>query len=70
MQVMDVSKEIKALEEQILMLKSIKPSTTKSNKILLVEEYRNYLESTKNAIEIDLDPTEYIRKLRNKGDFY
>jgi hypothetical protein len=48
-------KVAKAVEEQ-----------TSEDRGITVEDYRQYLKLTEGQSE-DLDPTEYIRKLRQKG---
>jgi hypothetical protein len=54
-------KVAKAVEEQIRMFKI----DTSEDRGITVEDYRQYLKLTEGQSE-DLDPTEYIRKLRQK----
>ncbi len=58
-------KVAKAVEEQIRMFKGV----ASEEQGITVEEYRQYLKLTEGRSE-ELDPTEYIRKLRQKGEFY
>jgi len=58
-------KVAKAVEEQIRMFKGV----ASEEQGITVEEYRQYLKLTEGRSE-ELDPTEYIRKLRLKGEFY
>ena len=58
-------KVVKAVEEQIRMFKIV----TSENRGITVDEYRPYLKLTEGRGK-ELDPTEYIRTLRLKGEFY
>ncbi|MCW3134402.1 MAG: hypothetical protein N2V78_08770 [Methanophagales archaeon] len=58
-------KVVKAVEEQIRMFKGV----ASEERGITIEEYRQYLKLTEGQGE-ELDPTEYIRKLRLKGEFY
>ncbi len=58
-------KVVKAVEEQIRMFKGV----ASEERGITVGEYRKYLELTEGQGE-ELDPTEYIRKMRLKGEFY
>jgi hypothetical protein len=58
-------KVVKAVEEQIRMFKGV----ASEEHGITVEEYRQYLKLTEGRGE-ELEPTEYIRKLRLKGEFY
>jgi hypothetical protein len=58
-------KVVRAVEEQIRIFNRV----ASEERGITVEEYRNYLKSTEGRGE-DLDPTEHIRKLRLKGEFY
>ncbi len=62
-----VDKKIKALEEQIELLKSF---ISKKEPLITIDDYREYLAKTKKAIIESIEPTEYIRKTRVKGEFY
>ncbi len=62
-----VDKKIKALEEQIELLKSF---ISKKEPLITIDDYREYLTKTKKAIIESIEPTEYIRKTRVKGEFY
>lgn len=67
MQKLQVDKKIKAFEEQIELLRSF---ISKKEPLLTIKEYHNYLAKTKNVIAGSIEPTEYIRKTRVKGEFY
>ncbi len=67
MQKLQVDKKIKALEEQIELLKS---SFSKKEHLVTIKDYRKYLAKTKKAVVESMEPTEYIRKTRVKGEFY
>lgn len=67
MQKLQVDKKIKALEEQIELLKSF---ISKKEPLITIEDYRKYLAKTKKAVVESIEPTEYIRKTRVKGEFY
>jgi hypothetical protein len=67
MQKMQVDKKIKALEEQLELFKSF---ISKQEPLLTVEDYRKYLSKTKRVVVENIEPTEYIRKTRVKGEFY
>ena len=58
-------KVVKAVEEQIRMFKGV----ASEERGITIEEYRQYLKLTEGQGE-ELYPTEYIRKLRLKGEFY
>jgi hypothetical protein len=58
-------KVVKALEEQMRIFKE----GTSEERGITVEEYRKYLRLTEGKGE-ELDPTEYVRKMRVKGEFY
>ncbi len=58
-------KVVKAVEEQIRMFKGV----ASQERGITVEEYRQYLKLTEGRGE-ELEPTEHIRKLRLKGEFY
>lgn len=58
-------KVVKAVEEQVRMFREV----TSEEQGITVGEYRKYLKLTEGRGE-ELDPTEYIRKLRQKGEFY
>lgn len=60
-------KEIKALQEQIELLKSL---VSKRKTQITIEDYRKYLAKTKKAVVEYIEPTGYIRKTRVKGEFY
>ncbi|KCZ70972.1 hypothetical protein ANME2D_03001 [Candidatus Methanoperedens nitroreducens] len=66
-QTFQVDKKIKALEEQIELLKSF---ISKKEPLVTIEDYRKYLAKTKKAVVEYIEPTEYIRKTRVKGEFY
>ncbi len=66
MQRLYVDKKIKALEEQIELLKSF---VSKKEPLITIADYRQYLAKTKKAIMESIEPTEYIRKTRAKGEF-
>jgi hypothetical protein len=63
--IMISEKVVKAVEEQIRMFKGV----VSEERGITVEEYRKYLKLTEGRGK-ELDPTEYIRKLRLKGEFY
>ncbi len=67
MQRLYADKKIKALEEQVELLKSF---ISKKEPLITIEDYRKYLAKTKKAIVESIEPTEYIRKTRVKGEFY
>ena len=67
MQRLGADKKIKALESQIELLKSF---NSKKEPLITIEDYRKYLAKTKKAVAEYIDPTEYIRKTRVKGEFY
>ncbi|MCZ7393371.1 MAG: hypothetical protein ABOK23_09060 [Candidatus Methanoperedens sp.] len=67
MQKLQVDKKIKALEEQLELLKSF---ISKHEPLLTIEDYRKYLAKTKKAVAASVEPTEYIRKTRVKGEIY
>ena len=67
MQRLYIDKKIKALEEQIELLKSF---ISKKDPLITIDDYRKYLAKTKKAIIESIEPTEYIRKTRIKGEFY
>ncbi|CAG0975481.1 MAG: hypothetical protein MPEBLZ_03747 [Candidatus Methanoperedens nitroreducens] len=67
MQRLHVDKKIKALEEQVELLKSF---ISKKEALITIDDYRKYLAKTKKVIKISIEPTEYIRKTRVKGEFY
>jgi len=67
MQKLQVDKKIKAFEEQIELFQSF---ISKKEPLLTIKEYHKYLAKTKNIIAESIEPTEYIRKTRVKGDFY
>jgi hypothetical protein len=58
-------KVVKAMEEQVKIFKGV----ASEEQGITVGEYRKYLKLTEGRGE-ELDPTEYIRKLRLKGEFY
>ena len=58
-------KVVKAVEEQIRMFNIV----ASENRGITVDVYRQYLKLTEGRGK-ELDPTEYIRKLRLKGEFY
>jgi len=58
-------KVVKAVEEQVRIFREV----TSEERGITIEEYRQYLKLTEGQGE-ELDPTEYIRKLRLKGEFY
>mgnify|MGYP000406748388 FL=1 len=58
-------KVVKAVEEQIRMFKGV----ASEERGITIEEYRQYLKLTEGRGE-ELEPSEYIRKLRLKGEFY
>lgn len=66
MQKLQVDIKIKALEEQIELLRSF---ISKKEHLLTIKEYRKYLAKTKKVIAESIEPTEYIRKTRVKGEF-
>ncbi len=43
---------------------------SKNEPLVTIEEYRKYLAKTKKAVVEAIEPTEYIRKTRIKGEFY
>ncbi len=67
MQKLHADKKIKALEEQIELFKSF---ISKKEPLITINDYREYLAKTKKAIIESIEPTEYIRKTRTKGEFY
>ncbi len=67
MQKLQVDKKIKAFEEQIELLRSF---ISKKEPLLTIKEYHKYLAKTKKVIAESIEPTEYIRKTRVKGEFY
>ncbi len=67
MQKLQVDKKIKALEEQLELLKSF---ISKPEPLLTIEDYRKYLAKTEKAVTESIEPTEYIRKTRVKAEFY
>lgn len=67
MQKIQIDKKIKALEEQVELLKSF---VSKQESPLTIEDYRKYLNKTKKSVLKFIEPTEYIRKTRIKGGFY
>lgn len=67
MQKLQVDKKIKALEEQIELLKS---SISKKEPLVTIKDYKKYLAKTKKAVVESIEPTGYIRKTRVKGGFY
>ncbi|MBU4220993.1 MAG: hypothetical protein KKA10_05115 [Euryarchaeota archaeon] len=67
MQKIQIDKKIKALEEQVELLKSF---GSKQEPPLTIEDYRKYLDKTRKAVLEFIEPTEYIRKTRIKGGFY
>ncbi len=67
MQKLQKDKRIKALEEQLELLESF---ISKQEPLLTIEDYRKYLAKTKKAIIESIEPTEYIRKTRVKGEIY
>jgi hypothetical protein len=67
MQRLHADKKIKALEGQIELLKSF---ISKKEPLITIEDYRRYIAKTKKAVSEYIDPTEYIRKTRVKGEFY
>ncbi len=67
MQKLQTDKRIKALEEQLELFKSF---ISKKEQPITVEDYRKYLAKTRKAVVESLEPTEYIRKTRVKGEFY
>jgi len=60
--------EVEALKEQLLMLEPVEKKETR--KRVSVEEYREYLKRTEKAIKASIEPTQYIREIRTKGEFY
>jgi hypothetical protein len=58
-------KVVKAVEEQVRIFREV----TSEERGITVGEYRKYLKLTEGRGE-ELDPTEYIRKLRLKDEFY
>jgi len=58
-------KVVKAVEEQVRIFREV----TSEERGITIEEYRQYLKLTEGQGE-ELEPTEYIRKLRLKGEFY
>ena len=67
MQMLHTDKKIKALEEQIELLKSL---VYDQEPALTVQDYKKYLLKTISAVEHDIEPTDYIRKTRVKGEFF
>lgn len=67
MQKLRIDKKIKALEERVKLLKSF---FSKQEPSLTIEDYREYLAKTKRAVLQSIEPTEYIRKTRVKGEFH
>jgi len=67
MQMLHTDKKIKALEEQIELLKSF---SYEQEPALTVKDNEKYLLKTISAIENDIEPTDYIRKTRAKGEFF
>ncbi|HLB70330.1 MAG TPA: hypothetical protein VJJ51_04725 [Candidatus Methanoperedens sp.] len=63
MQRLYADKKIKALEEQIELLKSF---ISKKEPLITIGDYRKYLAKTKKAVVVSIEPTEYIRKTRVK----
>jgi len=58
-------KVVKAMEEQVTMFKGIASEECE----ITVDDYRKYLKLTEGR-GAELNPSEYIRKLRLKGEFY
>ncbi len=67
MQKLQADKKIKALEEQIELFKYF---ISKKEPRITIDDYRKYLAKTKKAVVESIEPTEYIRKTRVKGEFY
>ncbi len=55
MQRLYIDKKIKALEEQIELLKFFIP---KKEQLITIEDYRKYLAKTKKAVVESIEPTE------------
>lgn len=58
-------KVVRAVEEQVRMFEGV----TSGEREITVGEYRKYLKLTEGRGK-ELDPTEYVRKLRLKGEFH
>ncbi|VVB93142.1 Uncharacterised protein [uncultured archaeon] len=47
-----------------------KTSISKKEPLVTIKDYRKYHAKTKKAVVESIEPTEYIRKTRVKGEFY
>jgi len=67
-----VEREVETLKEQVIVLRTISKLAEKQKpkSKLTLREYRKYLRSTKGKVKFQAEPTEFIRSLRTKGDFY